>query len=325
MALNIGRKGFVEVGVESTYGTPVATTATVPYTDNTLSPVSEPIADTSARGVRESQFASVVGKKWTEGDISFNLDSKIYGYFAYAAMGTVNTSTLSGSIKQHTFSRNNANTPKSLTMIYDRGSIDQYFVRGAAVKTMEVSVGDQLATVKNSILGKFQGTTASGVGTTASGNVFSFGNYNIRLGSSVANANAQSPINPSDMKITVENNSELIYRAGQGSTGTEVAQVAHKNFEVSGEFSLFFENTTDRDQYYANNKKAMEIKFEGAGLGSGYKESITYNVYQMRFDTLPVETGLDDFYMEKATWMAEYDNANAKSVEVVVVNTQASY
>jgi len=320
MSLSIGRKGWIEVGSEATYGVPVATVAAIPFNNNTIKPMAEPLKDTSARGVRDSQFASQVGKKWAEGDIEFNLDANVTGYFLKAAMGTLNSSVVSGSVKDHTFTRNNSNTPQSMTIISDR-TTDRFFVRGAAVKSLEISVADDLATAKASILGKFQGTTTSGTGVTASGNLFSFADYNLRLGTSVAAANASSGINPSDVKITIENNSEATFRAGQ----SEAATVDHKNFEVSGEFTVFFENTTDRDQYYNNAKKAMEIKFTGDGVGSGLVEALTFNIYQMRLETFELETGLDSFYAEKAKWQGEYDNVNAKTLDVVMRNAISTF
>lgn len=320
MSLSIGRKGWIEVGSEATYGVPVATVAAIPFNNNTIKPMAEPLKDTSARGVRDSQFASQVGKKWAEGDIEFNLDANVTGYFLKAAMGTLNSSVVSGSVKDHTFTRNNSNTPQSMTIISDR-TTDRFFVRGAAVKSLEISVADDLATAKASILGKFQGTTASGTGVTASGNLFSFADYNLRLGTSVAAANASAGINPSDIKITIENNSETTFRAGN----SEAATVDHKNFEVSGEFTVFFENTTDRDQYYNNAKKAMEIKFAGDGIGGGLSEALTFNIYQMRLETFELETGLDSFYAEKAKWQGEYDNVNAKTLDVVMRNAISTF
>lgn len=320
MSLSIGRKGWIEVGSEVTYGVPVATTAAIPFNNNTIKPMAEPLKDTSARGVRDSQFASQVGKKWAEGDIEFNLDANVIGHFLKAGMGTLNSSVVSGSVKDHTFTRNNSNTPQSMTIISDRVT-DRFFVRGAAVKSLEINVSDDLATAKANILGKFQGTTTSGTGVTASGNLFSFGDYNLRLGTTVAAANASAGLNPSEMKLTIENNSEATFRAGNN----EATTVDHKNFEVSGEFTLFFENTTDRNQYYNNDKKAMEIKFAGDGIGSQLVEGLTFNVYQMRLDTFELETGLDDFYAEKGKWVGEYDNANSKSLDVVLRNAVSTY
>jgi hypothetical protein len=320
MSLDIGRKGWVEVGSESSYGVPVATVAAIPFIKNGIKPVSEPLKDNSARGIRDSQIASVLGKEWAEGELEVNLDCNVIGYFLKAAMGTLNSSTVSGSVKDHTFTRNNSNTPASLTMINDRVT-DRFFVRGTAVKSLEISAKDDLATAKIGVVGKFQGVTTSGTGVTTSGNVFSFANYDIRLGSSIAAANASTGLAPSEFSIKIENNSEAVFRAGSN----EAASVNHKNFEVSGKYTLFFENVTDRNQYYNNAKKAMEIRFAGNGLGSGLSEALTFNVYQMRVDSFELETGVDDFYAEKADWVGEYDFANTKTLDVVMRNTVSTY
>lgn len=322
MTLNIGRKGWIGLGFESTYGSPVAISDYTPFTAMTIKGMDEKINNEAAYGIREKVFSSVPGKKWSEGDLEMNLDGTYIGYLLGGALGTINTSTVTGAIRSHAITRNNSNTPKSLTVTQDRGGIDRQYYPGVAIKTLEIGVADGLATVKASVIGQHPITVTSGTLTTASGTgVYSFGDTQLAFGATVAAAAAAAPLKQHDLKITIENGSEAVFRHGNLNVDT----VNHKEFTVSGEVSLYFENTTDRDAYYNTSKQAAAIEFLGRGIGSGYNESLTINVYQMRIDTFDLETGLANFYAEKLKWVAEYDNVNAKSVDAVLVNTKTGY
>lgn len=320
MSLDIGRKGWIGIGVESTYGVPVAVTDYIPFTENSLNGMSEKINNEAAYGVRDKVFDSVVGKQWSEGDISINVDKTNIGFFLYGAMGTNTPSNVAGSVYDHTFTRNNSNTPKSFTVINDRVTDRQYYC-GIAVKSLEFEVTDSLATAKASLMGKFPITTSSGSLTTVSGSVFAFKDNAFAFGSSVAAATSATNLKPSELKVSIENNSEAVFRHGSAN----VDQIAHKEFEAKAEGTIFFENTTDRDTYYNNSKQAAVMKLTGVGIGGGYTESLALQFYRTQMESWELETGLADFYAEKFSLVAEYDNANSKSFDAVLRNVRSSY
>src|SRR5690606_1920025 len=80
----------------------------------------EPIGDIAIKGIRDGQYGSVLGKVWGEGSFTVNLDERLVGHLFLGLLGTVNSSTVSGSIKDHTFSRNNSNTPQTYSLYVDR-------------------------------------------------------------------------------------------------------------------------------------------------------------------------------------------------------------
>jgi hypothetical protein len=310
MALSIGRKGFIGAGLETSYGAPVAIADYIPFVSNSLKPMYEKIENTAAYGVRDKVFNSVSGKKWTEGDIEINADPKFAGYFLIGALGTDTPTNPAGSVYLHTITRNNSNVPASLTVVNDRVT-DRQYIPGAAVKTLELSVSDGMATMKASMLGKAPITTTSGTLTTASGNLYSFKDAFFAFGSTVAAAGAATNLKPSDFSITIENNS--------------VANFRHGEFQVTAETQIFFENVTDRDAYYLNSKKAAAFKLTGVPIGNSLSDYLLYNMYQTRVDSFELETGLANFYAEKIKLICEYDNANSKTLDVALQNNKATY
>ena len=321
MAIDIGRTGWVGLGFETTPGSPVAIVDYAPFTENTLKGMQESIKNEAAYGVREKVFSTVVGKKWAEGDVSINLDGKMSGYFLGAALGTVNSANVAGSVYDHTITRKANSTAKTLTVVNDR-VVDRQYVPFVAVSQAELTVSDGLATLKSTLMGRFPITTTSGSLTTASGGLFTFIDNSFAFSAtSPADALNQANLKPHDMKLTINNNSSVLHRHGNADADT----INHGEFEVTGEGTIYFENTTQRDVYYANTKRSAAMRFLGRGIGGGYQETLTVNLYQVSLDSYELETGLADFYQEKFNLLAEYDNANTKSIDMVLRNTKSSY
>lgn len=320
MSLNIGRKGWIGIGTESSPGVPVAISDYVPFTENTLKPMHEPIPNEAAYGVREKTFDASLGKKWSEGDITINCDSDDVGFFLIGALGTDTPANVAGSVYDHVITRNNSNTPQTYTVTMDRG-VDRQYYRSIAVKSLEFSVSDALVEAKASLIGKFPVTTTSGSLTTASGGLYSFGDARFAFGATVAAAGSATNLKPHDMKLKIENNTTAQFRHGSYEPDT----INHGEFEATAEGSIYFETTTERDNYYNLDKQAASFKLSGQGLGGGYSSSLEFRMYRTHFETFELETGLSDFYAEKFTIRCDYDNANSKSLDAVLRNVRASY
>ena len=320
MSLNIGRKGWIGIGTETTPGTPVAISDYVPFTELTLKPMHEPIPNEAAYGVREKTFDASLGKKWSEGDVTINCDSDDVGFFLIGALGTDTPANVAGSVYDHVITRNNSNTPQTYTVTMDRG-VDRQYYRSVAVKSLEFSVSDALVEAKASLLGKFPITTTSGSLTTASGGLYSFGDAQFAFGATVAAAGSATNLKPHDMKLKIENNTTAQFRHGSYEPDT----INHGEFEATAEGSIYFETTAERDAYYNLTKQAASFKLNGQGLGGGYTSSLEFRMYRTHFETFELETGLSDFFAEKFTVRCDYDNANSKSIDAVLRNVRASY
>lgn len=321
MALDIGRKGWIGAALESTPGAPETIDDYIFCMTNTLEGKHEPIPNEAAYGVRERVFDSVEGKKWSEGELSINCDSKNVGYFLVPALGTDTPALVSGSVYDHTITRNNSNTPQTLTVTQARGAVDKQYYRSLAIKTLEFSVTDALVEAKASVLGKFPITTTSGSLTTASGSLYSFASTRFAFGATVSAAGSATNLKPHDMKLTLENNSVATFRHGSNEPDT----INHGEFEAMAEGSLYFENTTQRDYFYNLTKQAASLKFTGVGIGSGLTESLEFRMYRTYYESFELETGLADFYAENFTVRCGYDNANSKSIDAVLRNTKSAY
>lgn len=320
MPLNIGRKGWIGIGLQTAFQVPGTIADYVDFTENTLTGIQDQIPVDHATSLRDKVSTTVPSKEWSEGDFEMYADNKTAGYFLVSALGTVQSVNLAGSVYRHTITRNNSNTPQYMTITNDR-AVDRQLYPDVCVDNLELSVGTDLATVKSKLMGNFPQTTTSGTKTTTSGNIFNFANAQFAFGTTISGAQAATPLKPHDFKFTINNNAETVF--GHGTVTPR--SINYRQFESSSEFTLYFETTTERDAYYAQTKQAASFELIGNGIGGGFNESIVLNMYKTTFQGFTLETGLDNYYAEKAKLTHEYDYATGRTVDAVITNTKILY
>lgn len=320
MSLDIGRHGWIGVGLQSASQVPAAIADYVDFTDNTLQGEQNQLVVDHATGLRDKVLSSVAGTQSSSGDIEIYADSVKTGYFLVAALGTVQSVSLGSGVYRHTVTRNNSNDPQFLTITSDRVK-DRQLYPDVAVSQFTLNVGLELAKAKATLVGAFPQTTTSGTKTTTSGNIFSFQNAQFAFGTTISGAQAATPLKPHDFTLTINNNTT----ANFGQSQANPRSINHGDFEATADFNLYFENTTDRDAYYAQTKQAASFELYGNGIGGGFTESLVFNFYQTSVKTFAVETGIDNFYSEKVTLGCEYNTAAQRTIDAVITNTKSLY
>lgn len=320
MGLNIGRKGWVGIGLQSGFQVPATIADYVDFTDNSLHGQVEQLQVDHATSQRDKLASTVTGKQWSEGDFSMYADSNKIGYFLVSALGTVQTASLGGGVYRHTITRNNSNTPQYLTITNDR-AVDREIYADICVDELELDIADDIAEAKMKLVGNYPQTTTSGVKTTTSGNVFNFANANFAFSTTISGAQSATNLRPHDFKLTINNNAEAVHAHGYNTPRS----VNYKEFEASAEFNLYFENTTDRDAYYNQSKQAASLQLLGNGIGGGNRESLAFNFYKTSVESFELETGLDDYYAEKVKLACEFDAATQRTIDAVATNRTSIY
>jgi len=266
----------------------------LPYTDISLREHHEPIEIISSKASRLMDKDSVVGKKWAEGDVSIDLDVVNSGYLWKLALGNELLET--GTPNSHTFYTTvSGNTPKTATLIQGRETDVQQYVF-AAVDELSMEVSDGLATLTASFQAKFPTVTSAQTPTTTSGTVFSFKDLSVKFGSDLSAASGASATPINDLSLTIANNLEVIHRSGDN----DVSTIRTKGARITGSYTLFFDSLADRNAYNALNKRAMEITFTGNA-----NEDLRIRIPRFRLSEGEISTGLDDFFVVNAEFVAE--------------------
>lgn len=320
MSANLGRVGWLGIAIESSPGAPLNPTDYIPFTVNTLRGKHEPIADIAARGLRDQQFNSVIGKKHGEGDVETNLDPTFAGYWFKMALGSESSSQLASTgVYDHVFTVAQNSVPVAATLMFDKVAYREIYPY-AAVNELELSVADELATLKMSIMSQFPATTTSGTNTTTSGIVFTFKDLTCRFGSTLAAAQVATPTKLRSLNLKISNNLEPIWRSGNAVPDS----FATKDFQVAGEFGILLESQAEVTNYYDLTKRYAIFTFTGRGIGGGYLEQVEVILHNIRVDDQPLDTGISDLLAIKSNLVAEYSTGDAKTMQVTCRNRKAT-
>lgn len=332
MSIAMGKEPTLGVGIETTPGTAVAATKYLPFVTCNIKGTQEPIADESAKGIREKNWGAIVGAKKGEGDIEVYVDVENAAYLIYPALGACSSATASGEsdVYEHTITRKASNPPKTLTIIYNDTQDTRKYAY-ATINTLELNVTDGIATISANFLSKFP---ASGTGTQAitEERILAFKDYTIKLGSGAngtAALSAASSANATPVRnftLRINNNAEVQHLSGDN----DIAQVSIGELEVDGEYTLFYENTTERDFYETmlssgDAVRAMIVTFSGNSIGNAETEEIQIKIPNFHVRERGFDSGVSGFITENPTFVAEYDPTETKSIEIVITNEQTSY
>lgn len=319
MALKSGRIGYLGIGIEAIAGTPVAATSAVPFIDNSLLGKHEYIGDISARGSRAIDAGSVIGKRWSEGDLTINVDTLNSGFLLKLSTGNEIVNTVTTGVYDHLFYTTvSGNAPLTATMYNYRG-VDTEAFSSVTVDKLSIEVKDGLMTAKTALKG-FYPTSGSYANTTVSGTLLAFNSYTLKMGNTLVAAAAAAATPLTDFSLTVDNQAEVIHESGNPNA----SRVFWKGQKVTGAFTRFFESVTERNNYYNLNKQSLVMTASGNALIGGYAEALTINLAKCAWNDAEITTGIDDFFAIKTTFTAEVDYIQGKQFDITLRNYKST-
>lgn len=224
------------IATESTYGSAVASTVYIPFTDHNLA-VSNKLINNQAVRKSIGMPAPGIGSVKVSGDLTTSVDIDTIGPIFAASMGLDTVSGSTGNYT-HTFSLVNPLNSHTITADDGQGSIQQFV--GCKVNQLDVSckAGDFL-TVKAAIQGQTAVVSEASLSPTYSTrNFFEFAHLNEANGG-VSTINGIS-VDVTDFQISLKNNLKEHY----GSTGGRfIVGLNETTREVSGSFTIEYDNS----------------------------------------------------------------------------------
>jgi hypothetical protein len=308
--INIGRRGSLGMAIEATSGTTTQVKHFIPYIENNLQGIHEVIADSQAKGVRESQGGSPVeGKKHGEGNISVVMNAKHSPHFFALALGNIESTDSITPLYRHTITRKADSQPRTATIWRDR-VVDKVAFPYSAVDSLELNFADDVASLNASFMTRNPITGWTETPTIESLELYTFKNAYIEL----TNNSSTSELKVRDFTLNINNNLEMIY----APNSNDVDRIVSKNFEAGGSFTVLFEDETQKNAYQNLTKQALKVVFEGTTTGK-----ITIEIPQFRLNSATINTPNNDVMTQDAEFIAEY-NGN-KSIDIVVDNDVEEY
>lgn len=327
MTLVRGEQYAVGVGVETTPGTFVASQDWIRSREpGTIQTVVEKvdIKETKATGV--SSQGQVVTMKKVEGDLPVNLRFRTLGYWLKSLLGGVSSATEAGEtvVYRHTITLNTLVTQPTLSLSLARGDFDHKQVAGAVTSkvAMTFPVDDMINGVVT-LKGRSEVTTTDFTPAFAATDYLApHQMVSLKVADNVAGLAGATAICVTNLAIELDRGSrEKLCIASDSPVGYIAKLLA-----ITGSFTMDKSDDTYRDLAIANTSKAIQISVINTAQDIGVSSNpevnfVLPNVTFMTSETRP----LDDVVTEEVSFVAHYDDTEAKAVTISLVNEKANY
>jgi hypothetical protein len=327
MALTRGENYAVGVAVEATRGTWVAAQDYVrsrePATVQTVVEKVD-IKETKATGVASQ--GQVVTMKKVEGDMALNLRMRTIGYFLKSFLGGVSSAVEAGEtvVYRHTFTLDPAIQQPTLALSLARGTFPHKKVNGAVVSKMSMQfTTDDVINGSVSIKGLTEVTNADfTAGYSNSDPLVPHQFVTLKVADNVAGLAAAPIVCVTDLALEQDRGSREKLCISSESPVDMIAKL----LSVSGKFNMDKTDDTYRELAIANTSKAIQISVVNTAqnIGVSSNPEITITLPNVTFTTSETRP-LDDVVTEEVSFVAHYDDTEAKAITVSLVNEKANY
>lgn len=273
------------------------------------------LEDTGIRGIL-AKYPPVAGIKVGEGKIPLFFDPQILGEFFYSLLGSKTAAQQGGTAAYlHTFTQQTGLQPPAYTFFQDRSLGVLKYNRGC-VKAISMKGGvDNLVETDVEILFENEASGSIGSPSFPTQRYQSFQNVDFKIAGT-----SNTDVKEWDLKI---DNSARAHRVLAGSQVLNDI-IAPEKISITGGFTIYFQNTTERDKFIANTASAIRILSIGATIASTYKYTIDINIYAAHYKAFPY--GEDDGLLAaKAQYEGHYSTSDSKAIQVELTNTDTSY
>lgn len=321
-----GTQVAVGLGIES-YAAPgvaVAETVFFPWADFSLQSIVEKSMFTSARGIRNMSSNSMIKRKYAQGSIGVVPDVKNMPYLLSLALGGVASSGISDSAYTHTFTVNNTNaTPRTATVTVEEGAIETAQYVNCVCNSFNFEVSDDYAKCTVELIGKFPGTDTISE-SYANETEFAYHQYTAKFGTSLSNAAGNSATPLKAFSLNINNNVQLDDAFLSGSNEIAAGGLVMGRMEITGSYTLHFENTTELAKYQANTKNALIVTFTGSLIGASSLETIQFKIGRLVLTKAPIQYNIDGLLVLEQEFTAEYEATDVELTAIVINNVNSA-
>lgn len=325
MAEFSGRKISVGIGKETVRGTAVAASYWVKHLDLDFIDKNEKVLNESALGVLDKFSQVEIVKEWAEGKLEGKVTDKTFGLILASLFGQVPTSVQRAAegVYDHTYVQNQTNTGLSLTISRKDPNADKRYALAVLNKLeIECVVGEFIKFSAEYVSKK--GVTTANTTAYVAENEFVPKNAVAKFAANLAGIGAASAIPVKSFKLSMERSVEPYFAFGSN----EPAEIYNQEFEVKGDMTLRYINTTYEDLWRNNTSQAVDLNIINTGvvIGSGASNpAVKFTLPEANVIEWDVDQSKDKIVEQTVGFQGLYNLAAAATLTAVLTNTQASY
>jgi len=324
----IGRRMAIGIGSETVRGEGVAPS----YWINALS---FSFRDMPERALSEAGFGGIWGGdqspktlEHSEGEMEFEVDDQSIGAILKSVMGEVSSAVEDTSAYKHTYSLQNDNQHDSVT-ITTIDPIGQLQFELGMVDTFELRVEpNAIVSARVNFLAKGSNDTSGNTASYSSVKKWLGRHLTFKVATDAAGLTAATGVNLKSLTLTIEKNAEV----NATLSTVQPEDIVNKRFNITGEFTLNYEDRTWLDYVKNATNKAIRIDLVHDDLAGS--TPVTGAYYQIRLDLskcsiegFDPDFGMDDVVTQTFTFNALYDAGGNDNVvnDMYLINKVASY
>lgn len=317
MAKTGGRQVQVGMGIEATPGTAVAETIFLPWTAFSVQAVSEKELFNSARGIRNMASNSMIKRQYSQGSITVVPNVVNAPYFFGLALGTVNSSSIvdSGYIHTITVQEGNASM-KTATLTIEEGGVQTAQYTNVVCDSLNLEVSDGYASMTMEVIGQFA-TTDTITEAYTEETEFAYHQMTAKFGTGITAAASAGATPLKAFTLNVANNVQIDEAFLSGANTITSGGLCAGPQQVTGSYTLHFEDTTELAKYKANTKDSMVVQFLGATIGASEQEEIRIDLAKLVLTAPPVEYNIDGLLVLTQEFEVEYGATDTSIVAIV--------
>lgn len=307
------------LALESTRGTAITTPTKWYPVDkgSTLNYELEHIKDDALRGIIE-EFPEIAGVKKGQGKIKMPLDAQTVVEFLKSLLGGVSSvQQASTTAYLHTVTKATSIYRPSYTMFMDYGnSIIKKYSLGVVNKMQLTGPVDGLVQMEADVL--FQTEADGAIGSPA----FPTQRY-LAFNHTVFNIAGSAVTDIKNWQLMIDGGSKVLRTLTTSQDIQDILVMAKQ--VISGKFTIFFQNQTERNKFLANTSTSAEVVMthtDAAGVSYPYLVDITLPKIQYKAYPFDEDEGL---LAAKVDFEAVYDSGSSKQITIGVQNTDTSY
>lgn len=302
---------------EATRGT-VETTPTVflsVLSESELGYGLQVLPDDALRGTK-AKWPSIAGIKDGEGSIKFLVRAQNIGEFLQMLLGNPTSAQQAATTAYlHTFTPDNSTlTLPTYTFFMDR-SLNVLKYNLGTVSQLKLScAADNLIMADATVLFKTEATGSIGSPSYSESGALSFQHVNFKIAGS-GNTEVK------EWEIVIGNGA---FKKRTMSASQDVADILALENTVSGTFTIYFADTTERDKFTALTTTSVEMIATGAVIEGAYSYTVEVLVDTVEYIAFPYQAE-DGLLAAKVAWKGVYNNSNTRILRARITNTKTSY
>lgn len=225
--------------------------------------------------------------------------------------------------KYHVFRRLNSNNHPAFT-IYNNDPLEDFRAVYCMLDSLEFEcVVGEFAKFTAKFIGKAQASTTAQTPSYAAEDAFLAKFATFKIAANHNSLDAASALGIKRFKLTISKN--VTDYTAFGSTNP--TSIHNQKFEVKGDFTLLYNETTQRQYLVNSTKKALRLTIENTGAtaisGSVYP-AIQFDMPVVAFTSFDATDANDTLREQTLGFTAEYDITRALTLEALLVNQRTT-